>query len=60
MKYGLRRSVNTGSLTRVTGIHAAIVGRSGFWYGVARVRNNSVQVLKLAACARRSTSSFGV
>src|SRR5438128_381194 len=36
-KYGLRLSVKTWSLTRVAGVHAAMVGRSGFsGGGVAR------------------------
>jgi len=54
-----RRRVNTGSLTRLTGIHAAMVGRSGFSDGCARVLNSSVQVLKPAACTALSSSSFG-
>jgi len=47
-------------ISRVTGIQAAIVGRSGFCAGVARAVNNSFHDRKLAACAMRSSSSFGV
>ena len=59
-KYGLRRSVKTWSLTRVTGTQAPIVGRSGFSKGAFFAANSSVHVLKPAAWTSLSMSSFFV
>ena len=52
--------MNTGSLARLDGTQAAMVGRSGFSGGALRLANSSVQVLKPAACAALSMSALGV
>ena len=51
--------MKTGSLARLVGAQAAMVGRSGFSGGAFLLANSSVQVLKPAAWLALSMSALG-